>query len=325
MKCNVLLSSAGRRVELLDLLRETARNLDIDPWVIALDAGDRTPAGTLADQLVRVPRADDPSYPAALEDIAKQHAPALLVPTIDPELPVLARMRPRLAELGVHTLISSAEAVRICGDKSTTAAHLAAHRVPHPRSLDGTAALEAADELGYPVIVKPRRGSSSVGVAEVADPRALRRSLRTDPDAWLVQSRCSGPEHTVDVWVDRTDEVRSVVARRRLAVRGGEVSQGRTEDRRDVCEVAAAAVQTLPGAYGPLTVQVMAGDAGPEVIEINARLGGGYPLAYAAGAQTLRWGMQDALGIPNDPPAFQPRAGVTMLRYDRSVFVEAPR
>lgn len=58
---------------------------------------------------------------------------------------------------------------------------------------------------------------------------------------------------------------------------------------------------------------------GPQVIEINARFGGGYPLAHEAGAHFADWLLQEQAGMAlqaNDDW----REGVTMLRYDDAVF-----
>jgi carbamoyl-phosphate synthase large subunit len=64
----------------------------------------------------------------------------------------------------------------------------------------------------------------------------------------------------------------------------------------------------------------MVDDAGtPAVFEINARFGGGYPLAHRAGAQFAQWLLEEASGrrlsAHNDW-----QGGVVMLRYDQAVF-----
>ena len=60
----------------------------------------------------------------------------------------------------------------------------------------------------------------------------------------------------------------------------------------------------------------------PEVIEINARFGGGYPLSYAAGADFPAWLLEDVLGLSSSANADGWRDGVVMLRYDDAVFVD---
>ena len=58
------------------------------------------------------------------------------------------------------------------------------------------------------------------------------------------------------------------------------------------------------------------------VFEINARFGGGYPLAHQAGARFTQWLVEEALGLP-DTANDDWKSGVTMLRYDDAVFLDA--
>jgi carbamoyl-phosphate synthase large subunit len=79
--------------------------------------------------------------------------------------------------------------------------------------------------------------------------------------------------------------------------------------------------QVLPGATGPLCFQaVIMGSGEMAVFEINARFGGGYPLAHRAGARFSQWLLEEACGLPctaNDDW----KEGVVMLRYDAAVFL----
>ena len=74
-------------------------------------------------------------------------------------------------------------------------------------------------------------------------------------------------------------------------------------------------------AYGPICAQAIENEAKEAaVIEINARFGGGYPLAHKAGAEFARWLLELHLGIPcsanNDW-----QKNLAMLRYDAALFV----
>jgi carbamoyl-phosphate synthase large subunit len=316
---NVLLSSAGRRVELLRCLRHDLRELAPGGRVIAVDASPLTSAGRLADALELVPRVDDPGYFQILYEVVERHRIGLLVPTIDTELAVLADAAGQLRERGVTLLASGAETVRISLDKLATSRFLVEHGLPCPLQWSAGEARGQAATLPYPVITKPRRGSSSVGVAVVHDAAGLAAAVVDDDQ--LVQSIAPGDEYTVDVWVDRAGRARVAVPRRRIETRGGEVSKGVTERHLQVIDVARQVAERLPDAYGPLTIQIFADGSSLQVIEINARYGGGYPLSWAAGAHTTMWAIQDALGRSPDPADLPWRDGLLMLRHDESVFV----
>jgi carbamoyl-phosphate synthase large subunit len=63
------------------------------------------------------------------------------------------------------------------------------------------------------------------------------------------------------------------------------------------------------------------GAAGPKVIEINARFGGGYPLADHAGAHFAKWLLEEVSGLPASCHDNW-HSGVLMLRYDEAIFVD---
>ncbi len=86
-------------------------------------------------------------------------------------------------------------------------------------------------------------------------------------------------------------------------------------------EAAGRIAACLPGARGPLCFQAMATDDRCAVFEINARFGGGYPLAHRAGATFTRWLLQQRLGREDDA-SDRWSEGVMMLRYDAAFFVE---
>ena len=86
-------------------------------------------------------------------------------------------------------------------------------------------------------------------------------------------------------------------------------------------ELARNIVENLPGAYGALNVQCFStGDGELKIIEINARFGGGYPLAHHAGAPITRWLIEEILGREPQDRFDDWEDGLTMLRYDGAAF-----
>jgi carbamoyl-phosphate synthase large subunit len=140
----------------------------------------------------------------------------------------------------------------------------------------------------------------------------------------VVQTLAPGREHTIDVLADRGGRCVCAVPRRRIEVRSGEVSKGVTVRSPELQDLAARICEALPGAFGTITIQVFVGDAPGRlaVIEINARYGGGFPLALEAGADFPRWQLEELLGLPSTATADGWRDGLVMLRYDAAVFVD---
>lgn len=84
-----------------------------------------------------------------------------------------------LNDWGIKT-INSAEVARICGDKLLTTQALLHHKLPVPRNMVAftpESALEAIEQLGYPVVLKPCVGSWGRLVAKVNDREAAEALL----------------------------------------------------------------------------------------------------------------------------------------------------
>jgi carbamoyl-phosphate synthase large subunit len=319
----VLISSAGRRVGLLEIFRRTVRELELTGPVVAVDRSRLSGAFHSADRAEQVPPCTSAEFVPAILDVCARFGVRLVVPTIDPELPVYAEHREAFRAAGVTVAISGPETAAICEDKRRTHAWLVANDFPTVRQTTVKDFVAGNNGWQYPVVVKPRRGSASIGVAVVSDAADLAPATRAGD--YVVQSLAPGSEFTVDALVDRAGRCVSVVPRKRLEVRSGESSKGMTV-RSDLLEAQAVRLsETLPGAYGPLTIQsFLDPDSGEAaVIEINARFGGGFPLAWHAGADHPRWLIEDLLGRTSGASRNGWREGLVMLRYDEAVFIDA--
>lgn len=318
----VLLSSAGRRVALLRCFREALDALGLTGRVLAADLSSLSPAFHDADEGMLVPRVADPDYVDRLLEICREHHVDLVVPLIDPELAILAVARPRFLAQGTDVHISDPAVTAIGGDKIGFHAWLVEQGFPTVRQ--GTPHQVLADPEGWqwPVLTKPSRGSCSIGVGLATDPADLAR-IAALPAAgeWLVQSVAPGVEYTVTVYVDKHGRARAAVPRLRVATRAGEVSKGVARRVEPVMKLACRVAEALPGARGTLNIQIFHDAATGElsIIELNARFGGGYVLAWQAGMRSAQWTIEEQLGLPSTI-SDQWEDGVVMLRFFDAVF-----
>lgn len=316
----ILFSSAGRRNQLLRCFREDAQRLRIALRVLAADANPAMSAACLAaDASFPVPRCSDPAFVPALVEICARERVALLIPTIDTELAVLSLNRAQFAAVGTRVVVSALEIVALAGNKLESAKRLKEAGIPTPETMALRDYLRNSGSLREPVIAKPNGGSASIGIVRPRHPREL---AGLNPDDYIVQELWKGREFTVNVFFDQAGRLRSTVPHERLEVRAGEVSKGTTRQMPALAAVAEKLARILPGAAGPLCFQAVVADSGElAVFEINARFGGGYPLAHRAGARFSQWLLEEAAGLPSSANANW-RAGVTMLRYDDAVFID---
>lgn len=315
----VLVSSAGRRGALVKALRHGADVVGVPLRVVATDMTSLTAAGHLADELHRVPPVTDPTFVPTLLEVCRTRRVDVIVPTIDPELPVLAAERARFAAAGTSISVSDPTVVDVCGDKACSSAWLAANGFPVPRQWEPHEAL-AFDADAWPLFFKPRQGSSSIGAIRLDGPDELAHAVVGSPDG-VVEELLVGQEYTMDCWVDAAGRCRAVVPRLRLETRAGEVSKGVTVAHPELQRLSCEVVEALPGARGVITLQAIVTADGPRFIEINPRFGGGYPLSHHAGAWFTAALLAEAAGRPVRDEWFGWRDGQVMLRYDEAVFV----
>jgi carbamoyl-phosphate synthase large subunit len=321
----VLISSAGRRVELLRGFRRALASLGLDGRVIATDASWYSSAFHEADEGFVVPRLDDPAYVPTLLALCEKQSVDLIVPTIDTEMPAWVASGDEFDAIGVTIALSDAGVVDIAADKQLTHEWLVAHGFPTVDQAAPQAVLADPGAWTFPLVAKPRFGSAGIGVSVVRDAAELAAATsRPELGEMVVQALATGREHTIDVLADRDGRCVCAVPRRRIEVRAGEVSKGVTVRSPELQGLAARLCAALPGAFGTITVQVFLGDGPGElaVIEINARYGGGFPLALEAGADFPRWQLEELLGLPSTAESDGWRDGLVMLRYDAAVFVD---
>jgi carbamoyl-phosphate synthase large subunit len=319
--CNVLVSSAGRRVELLRSFRAALSSLDVDGKLLASDRSWLASAYHDADLGVVVPGCFEPSFIPAMLELCAAHSVGLVVPTIDTELHVLADHRDEFAEIGTTVAVSGPRTIALAEDKVATNQWFVDHAIPTVPMAGAMDVLDGIRPWEFPGISKPRRGSASVGVALVRDRLEL-LGLPGLADR-IIQAVAPGQEHTIDVLVGRDGEPRCVVPRRRLEVRAGEVSKAVTVRHGPLIALVTRLVRELPDAFGVLNVQCFVSGDELNAIEVNARFGGGFPLALHAGADFPRWLLEEHLGLPSTATFDQWTDDLVMLRYDAAVFVHA--
>lgn len=318
-KFNILFTSAGRRVALIRLFRDALMSLGLDGRFVTTDMREDAPARFVADEHIIVPNADDPGYVESLLTICREREIKLIVPLIDPELHILAENREAFRSVGVVPLVSSPLVTALSLDKRLTSAFFAGIGVSSPTVVD--VGSEDRRNLPYPLIIKPATGSGSVGVQRISDLEDLEFFLRRTKDP-IVQELLSGDEYTIDVLADTDGEPRCVVPRLRIETRAGEVSKGITVKHSLLIDHATKVVRSLPGAYGPITLQCfLTPTQDVSFLEINPRFGGGFPLSAAAGADFPRWVIQWILKQNPKVPKDCWKEGLMMLRFDEGIFV----
>lgn len=283
---NVLILSAGRRVELLQCFQSAARKLNIKSNVIAGDCSDTAPALYFADKMCKLPRITDRNYINSIINACIQEDISLIVPTIDTDLLLLANNNKYIEEqTNSKVLISDFNVIDICRDKKNTHLFLKENQF-------GTSHMYSEEELEnskiqFPLFIKPRDGSSSINAYKVYnfDELNLYKRMIEKP---IIQDFIEGEEYTVDVFLDFEGNIITIVPRIRMATRSGEILKGKIVKDRQIIEDVARLMKLLKP-IGHITVQCINTKEGIKYIEINPRFGGGAPMSIKSGADSCEY------------------------------------
>ena len=181
-------------------------------------------------------------------------------------------------------------------------------------------AAAAADRIGYPCVVKLRRGAGGVGFAVVASREQIRaRCAHPGPprdvvfdDRLLVQEYVPGKTHDACLLFNR-GEPRAAFTQRRVhtyPAGGGIGTFVESTDERDVRDAGIAVLRALEW-HGPAMVELKrdSRDGSLKLIEINGRFWGSLACAIQAGIDFPRLACE--MAVRGDvPPVFHYRAGV---------------
>ncbi len=313
---NVLILSAGRRVSLvrgfMDAMKEYGGSVftaDLNPELSA--------ACQIADRHIKLPHCQSPEFTDELLSVCKSENISLVIPTIDTELLLLSASRAGFAQAGIELLISNEKIISLCRDKRLTGEFFESIGLQTP-------ALYSKDELKFPVLVKPYDGSLSSGVVLVNDRNGLTQEILDNPKNMYCQyiDHEDHNEFTIDMYFDKDSQLRCVVPRKRLEVRGGEVSKGMTE-KNELVEILFDVFSQVEGIRGCVNLQVFrhqkTGDCWS--IELNPRFGGGYPLTRLSGATFEQWIVDEYIGGKKIEKYNDWKDRLIMLRYDDEVIV----
>lgn len=292
----VLLSCGGRRAELGEIFAQAGYR------VVSADGNRTVPTlyttsrGLLLPSVSAVPDA----YTQSLLSIVGDEAVDVVVPLIDPELPVLARMHDALRAIGCVANISSVPSVDAASDKAATASIFRQSdlKVPQTEAIEGVLDNDIKTVSGcptWPAVLKPRHGSAGKGIIRVPSCEAALNALVVErPADYVLQQQVVGDEITMDVFGDGSGRVVSVVQRQRLKIRGGEVERGVTVKTPQLFEDAIAlAVVFRP--YGSSTCSVST---------MRTLESGGTPRSTPGLVGAIRWLMLREPTFPGIWPAW---------------------
>lgn len=307
MHMKLLLTSIGKRVQLIEHLKERFT-------IIGIDASQETPARLFVHQFYQVHRCSDKQYMEDIIKICQKEKITILITLYELEFDILNQNRERIEQTGAKLLLSSQNIIHICNNKAKTATFFETYQIPSPE-------VYTEENKKFPAIIKPVHGMGSKDVFLISHEREY-KFFSEYIEHPIVQEYVTGIEYTIDVLCDFEGEPIFIIPRERIEVRAGEVSKSRTVYQEAIIKATQHLISCLKkegSVMGPLTIQCFLSEEQIKFIEINPRFGGGVPLSFVAGADYAQAIEQMCLG-----KKVEPRIGefkeIKMMRYDQAVF-----
>lgn len=316
---NILFCSVGRRCELLKDFRNTMGETG---KIVVTDLSIYAPAAYFADKFYQVPRIDDPTYISTILDICRKEEINAVTTCIDPEIMLLAEHRAEFTEIGVEVLAPYEETARICFDKFKMFQYLMSKGIKTVLTygdLESFIQAEQAGEIAFPVFVKPREGSGSVGARKVSNMAALSEAMQQDPSLIIQEFMGDAVDMDADIYIDTiSHKPVALFSKRKLETKIGGASKTVSFKDQKLVDFVCNALSVFKF-NGPIDMDLWYRNGEYYLSEVNPRFGGAYLHAYGAGVDFIKLIEKNLNGETNIPDFGNYEEGVVMMMYDSVV------
>ena len=264
------------------------------------------------------------AYLSEMRRICAGEGVQLILPGSEVELGVLSRNADALrADTGATVVASPPDVLGIALDKWETCRFLERSGLNFPRYARADAMEEVErliDEVGFPLIAKPFRGTGGRGLVKV-ESRADFKAVHAAGVAMVVQEylQPDEEEYTVAAYTQRDGRQAGSIAFKRELCSGGDTYRAWVAQNPVVLAEAEAILRALRPS-GPCNVQLRLTARGPVAFEINARFSGTTAMRAHFGYNEVEMAIRD---IVRDEPVPQPKIkpGVA-LRFWEEMYLD---
>lgn len=320
LKPGILFSNAGRRAT---LIKDFKKSLGNSVKVIATDNWCVAPALFVADEYYVTPKITDKNYINHLIDICKKENIKAVTTCIDPEIELLARNRDLLLRNGIIPLCPDQKTAELCFDKYKMFRYLKAHGIKTVETFENLDDFDDAFKrrsVAFPVFIKPRCGSGSVGIAKINSYEELKERIEEEKYDYIIQEYMDCEDFDADVYVDViSNKAVAAFSKKKIETRIGGASK--TISFKD--EKLFRFIQEIVSIFrfcGPVDMDFFSRNGEYYLSEINPRFGGAYLHAYGAGVDFPKLIKNNMDGIENPVNIGNYQAGNLMIMYDDVVF-----
>ncbi len=274
----VLFIPAGSGIAISGI--KSIKNIE-DIKTVAADSDPLAAGLYLAEKKYLIPEFNNPKFFSIIQKIILKEKIDILIPCLDPLLEIIANYGPTKLEkrLGVKILISPPETIKLTRDK-----WLAYNRFKNILNFpESWIDLDDVPKDTFPLFIKPRKGSGSIGATIVRNQTELEFffSYLDDP---IISEYLEGKEYTVDCLASPKGKLITIIPRERIQSKAGISIKAKFMNVTDEIIEIAKEVNKQLHFIGPFFFQLKQGsDNTLKIMEFNARLSGTMIFSNLAG------------------------------------------
>lgn len=315
---NMLFCSVGRRGELIKNFKETFGD---EICIVATDNSEYAPALYLADKSYIVPLISDDAYLDIIIKICETEKIQAITTFIDPEIELLSKNREAFNKIGVEVLAPSFETAEICFDKYLMYKYLEQKNIPTVKTFDSFDAFKkdyADGRIDFPVFVKPRTGSGSVGARKILNLNDLELYCADNSD-FIIQEFMAGEDIDADVYIDTVShKVVRMFTKKKIETKIGGANKTISFTDKKLFDLIDE-ISEIFHFNGPIDMDFFYDNERYYLSEINPRFGGAYLHAYGAGVNFPQLIYNNVNGMANERLIGNYEEDIVMMMYDSVV------
>lgn len=315
IQMNLLFCSVGRRAELIKYFKES---LGENSKIIATDNLNTAPALYIADKQYIVPKIKEAKYIPTILEICNKEEIKAITTFIDPEIEILAENRDAFKTMGIEVLAPDLKSARLCFDKYEMFEFLTQNNISTVKTfkdIDSFSIAYKNSECYFPVFVKPRTGSASVGARKINNYEEL-KSICSLESNLIIQEFIEAIDIDVDVYIDMISKKPvSIFAKKKLETKIGGANKTISFIDYKLFEMVEEIVSKF-NFNGPIDIDFFYRNGDYLISEINPRFGGAYLHAYRCGVDFMNLIVNNLNGIQNLTNIGNYDEDILMMMYD---------
>lgn len=315
-RINILFSSVGKRVELIQTFLYAADNLGVGLQIYGSSSTETDPGLLYCHKVLKTSELDNPEYIREILSLCKKEKIDMVIPFQERELLLFSHYHQEFDKIGTKVLVSREEIVNLCSNKKWTRKFFGSCKVRYTEAVDN---LEHYDS-GYPCLVEVLDENDNIQQTMLAHSQDDVRYCTSKCSNYLLRPYVEGKVYVIDTFCDMDGNPVYITPRAMEEANNNEVSKFRVVHDQEMIEETKRILEAFKPC-GPLTIKLTKQEkTGVNYyIRLEPRFDEAAPVTIRAGADTPRAVIDLLLGNPLSYRENAADNDVVFSRFEQSV------